>query len=661
MQTEHNPFSNEVAEFYLSLGWEVKVRPKTAQAPDSLFIRWSYAGTTHSAIVYCPDAWKEDFQIHLDGNLPDSGDIQRLIVTPRKLAEKTTGKLVSAGIRTLSYHELISETTGLEKYVQLLLEKCASWRNETWNGQNWFVRPDLSIEGKLGRHAAIDRIEAWVRAAEPRMLVVLGPTGIGKTMLLHNVAHDMARNYLQDPAHHPAPILIRFGESHPNVTLETLLVKHFRDMNLPAEGFSQLEHLAKYRRIVILFDAYEEMSDAANADFTLKNFSELKRHADQGWKLIFTWRTESCIDFLYRSRPMADPNEKRNVSNLLHEWTNREESFECMQLLDFTSVQMHDYLQKVRPDTPADHWEGFIHARDLAALSRHPVFLHLMAKQLPAPASATDEQEIELYAAFVQFWRQREQKRGRLQDEATILPLLSDLAWRMWLYEKDRISPRQLQQLIDKFFKERHRTRGLEQVDVITRQVAGAAIFTHDAAGNLSFLHSSFRDYLIARELHAVLQRASEQADQFHEARHLLQFKLLSPKILRFLCMQDLQWQGYPTLGKILQEKYEKTVSENALLILYTLANSRCDAGLTPAQRREAMANAIPPRIKMATADLPGMNLSAATLREADFEGANLSHAIFDDADLQFANFRGANLADASFKDARLEYAIGLS
>jgi len=92
------------------------------------------------------------------------------------------------------------------------------------------------------------------------------------------------------------PVLIPLREVRKDVALDSIVVRHFRDRGLPGVSFPRFEHLVQQGKIVLFFDAFDEMADRVRWDVTQANFQELRRAAVAAGKVVLTCRTHYFKD-----------------------------------------------------------------------------------------------------------------------------------------------------------------------------------------------------------------------------------------------------------------------------------------------------------------------------------------------------------------------------
>ncbi len=111
--------------------------------------------------------------------------------------------------------------------------------------------------------------------------------------------------------------------------------------------------------------------------------------------------------------------------------------------------------------------------------------------------------------------------------------------------------------------------------------------------------------------------------------------------------------------AKILEAGYQKNISENALLLFYTIIKMHCldqrfslhqdreGEALTSDQAasiRESLENRLPASMDMKNAALNGTALPGMVFRNVDFSGTGLENGLFTHAGFEKVVFSGSNL-----------------
>lgn len=646
-------FKDMIAELYRLFGFEVKVGFQVKEAKVDLWVERRSGGFSFRMMIECIEHQPTPKQIEallekyklVRSQLPSVGC---MVVTAQDLSSETLSLLERAGIRGMTYAELLRSLVPLDQYAKNLIAEIEEWREEHWQGEDWFIRPDFTTDWMRKSHRAWQQISAWLGGKRGNLLAMLGDLGTGKSTLASFLAYEMAKAYLADPLRHPAPVLIKLLNVRKEVSLESIVITHFSEQLEKSEiddfSFSRFEYLVQRGRIVLLFDAFDEMAERVRPLVMRNNLKELIRLSEQGGKVLLTCRT--------------------------HYFRNREEQEKlfgtgAVYLQEFSTEQVQNYLAKARPLTKEEDWRRIQEIYNLKDLARRPLLLDMIVKAMPTVQNIN---AANLYAEYARLWFDREQEKGRLLDKQVKISLMRELAWQIWHEEKRAIYFQDLLRLVKDLKGRKALDFGDEAEDDVAEEMRTASFLKRDDDGNYYFADTSFEEYFLACKIYECLKRP----DGPTAVRDLLRTRLFSRKVIFFLeKLISGDGANHSPFQQILQGPYEAQVSENALQILYWSERIRCEMEdeITDHERlRQALAKRIPRGARLSNAKLRGIVLEAADLSGADFSGADLSEANLNYAELQGVSFRGTILKEASmegvlavqadFREAQLSRAV---
>ncbi|MGH9837420.1 MAG: pentapeptide repeat-containing protein [Blastocatellia bacterium] len=630
-----------VADLYRLLGFETVRDQKLNEVPVDLLIEKRTGGINTKTVIECHE--RLDREDELDALILRQRRIRQvfpkidcLVVTAQPLDEPARAKLENSGISHITYPALLGEVVPLDGYVGKGLARHGQWRARHWRGEDWFIRPDVNTDLNKQLRPALEQVNAWLRGGRGSLLVLLGDVGTGKTTLARFLAYEMARAYQQDPLRHPAPVLVDLKDVRKETSLESILITHFREHLTEKEmgdfSLARFDHLVRHGRVVLLFDAFDEMAERMQRGVIRKNIEELIKPVKNGGKILVTCRTHYFKDIREQEGYVGEG---------------------AVYLQEFSNEQVQRYLRKARPRTAEKDWERIQEIYNLKELVARPLLLDMVVKTMPelreVDASA-------LYAKYSDFWFDREQEKGRLLDKEVKLFLMKELAWQIWDEEKHQIHFNDLLRLVKRLKGDERDFYG-EDVEDVAEELRTASFLTRNDEGFYSFADRSFGEYFLASKIHESLAAP----DDMNEVRKLLRTRLFNRKMIFFLTLLMKQTDSHRLLRNILTGDYEAFVSENALQILYWSGRMHCgmeDEITDYEELRQQLFAYLPRGIRMSNARLnplpngepAGFVLEGADLGEADFSGADLTGVNLNRAILQGANFRGAILTRASLE-----------
>ncbi|HMV86823.1 MAG TPA: pentapeptide repeat-containing protein [Blastocatellia bacterium] len=646
-------FKDLIAELYRLFGFEVRLDEQIRDLTIDLWVEKRSGGIRYQTMIECAESLLTTRQLDavtdkyksVRNQIPG---VTCLLVTAQEISLDAIAQLERNGIRVTSYSELLRSLVPLDQYAHTLIADVDNWRAERWQGEDWFIRPDVKTDWVRNSHHAWHQISAWLGGKRGNLLAMLGDLGTGKSTLASFLAYEMAKAYLADPLRHPAPVLVKLLNVRKEVSLESIIISHFSEQLDKAEmddfSFSRFEYLVRRGRIVLLFDAFDEMAERVRPLVMRNNLKELIRLSEQGGKVLLTCRT--------------------------HYFRNREEQEKlfgtgAVYLQEFSMSQVGSYLANARPQTKDEDLRKIREIYNLKDLARRPLLLDMIVKAMPTVRSVN---AAAMYAEYAKLWFDREQEKGRLLDKQVKISLMRELAWQIWHEEKRAIYFQDLLRLVKELKGRKTLDFGDEAEDDIAEEMRTASFLKRDDDGNYSFADTSFEEYFLACKVYECLKRPAGPPS----IRTLLRTRLFSRKVIFFL-EKLISEDGvtYAAFQQILQGDYETQVSENALQILYWSERIRCgmEQEITDHEKlRQTLGKCIPKGVQLANARLKEIVLEGADLSEADFTGADLAQANLNHTQLSKASFRGAILASASlenvtapqadFREAQLSRAV---
>ncbi|MDX2034650.1 MAG: pentapeptide repeat-containing protein [Blastocatellia bacterium] len=553
-----------------------------------------------------------------------------MVVTAREIPEDVRNSMTRGGIQVRTYPELLDSLLPLRAYVETLLSDLEAERQEKWEGQDWFIRPDVVLNGSSKRIPALEVISDWLGEKRDRLLALLGDLGTGKTTLASFVAYEMAQAYRKDPLRHPAPVLIKLHHVRKEIRLEGIVIAHFterlKSQEMEEFSFARFEHLVRRGRIVLLFDAFDEMAERLRPQIMRENLKELIRPIESGGKVLLTART--------------------------HYFQNRAEHESLLgkgavDLKEFTDEQVRKYLEKARPATKDKDWQRIQEIYNLKKLVERPLLLDMVVKTMRGTLS---DDAASLYADYAEIWIDREKNKGRALDKKVKLRLMIELAWRIWHEEKDKIHVAYLLRAIQELEESRQFSFADLTVEEVTEEMRTASFLKRNDEGQYFFADPSFEEYFLACKIYECLRKPASS----ERIKAALRTRLFRPKVVFFLeKLIAKNGASYEPLQELLKEAYQPQISENALHLLYW--SERIRIGMEnevthPEKLRQAFGAHFPRKARLAGARLKEIVLEAADLSEADFSGAELTKANLNEAQLREACFRGATLVEAGLE-----------
>ena len=663
-------FEDDVATLYRLLGFDVKQDVQLSGFQIDLMIEQDIGGLLTQAIVECKDkriTADERNQILAQQNLAQKKlpAFRWLAVSSQGFTADARTALTEAGVSCATYSELLRELVPLDNYVEGVIAEYESWKGERWNGEDWFIRPDLVTDITFEKRTALEYIGRWFGDSRGNLMVVLGDLGAGKSTLASFLAYNLAKSFRDDPIRQPAPVLIPLKDVRKENSLESIVISHFSSHGLQDINFRRFIHLVRVGKIILFFDAFDEMADRVRSEVTQNNFRELKRAAELNGKVMLTCRTHYFKDRNEQVTVIGEGPKLSEIETDLYRELRQQSSAEVVYLQEFDDEKILDYLAKARPDTVEEDWNKIQEIHNLKDLAQRPLLLDMIVKSLALLDKGQPVNAANLYTVYTNIWVDREEEKGRFLDKRIKLALMIELASRMWNEGKAAIHYDDLLPFLRVAAPEKMKSADSQELLDIAREIQGASFLRRmDDAGNFAFMHRSFMEFFLARKLFDSLA-GPEETGKIHAALDTNRF---DRKVIYFLTLLDEEDRMREPLQRILTTGYTPRASENALQILYWSKRIQLEMEETipdASRLREAMFGRIPSGAVLADANLQEIILEAAHLSSVNFDGADLTraklnHAIlsgcrFDRSKLEGARLDSATIRAVSFRDAHLE------
>ena len=650
---EHKQFIHDIETLYTFLGFHIEREPVIQGISYDLLVKQDIGGIKVNVIIICQthkiNSAQRDALIARQAMVRQTVPFyQWLVISIHGLDPDIRTSLINAGFTCVLYTDLLRTLVPLDIYNDNLLTLINQLMIEMWDNRDCFIRPFLETDIEYKGYPALSWFARWMGHHRSNFLVILGDLGTGKTTLSLFLAYHLAKNFKDDPIRHPAPVLIPLKDVRKEVSLSSIIIRHFEQQGIKDINFSRFIHLLKMGKIVLFFDAFDEMADRIQWDITVGNFNELRQAAIGQSKVILTCRTHYFKDRSERIRLIGESPKLTEIETELYQELRRESGSDVVFLKEFNDDQILDYLRKVRPNTWEKDWQKIHSIYNLKDLAHRPLMLDIIVKSLPR----IREQGIDaanLYNIFTEMWIDREERKGRYLNKDLKRELMYELAWRMFYEETSRIHFDELHPFINDMkscgILECYQDR---EYDIIFREMMTATFLKRNDQGYFSFMHRSFMEFFFAKRLYRAFLD-----NNISSVHAMLGKKRIDIKIISFLAMLGKnQHVIVKQLQRILTHDYLPMISENAIQIIYWIARIECGMADHVREMDELRAQTglyIPKKIILRGAQLQDINLEGADLSWADFSnadltGANLNYALLDDACFICANLTSARI-----------------
>ncbi|MEY4978148.1 MAG: hypothetical protein RLZZ352_418, partial [Pseudomonadota bacterium] len=507
---------------------------------------------------------------------------------------------------------------------------------------------------------------AWANGRDSRLWVLLGDYGTGKTAFTEKLAYELAKRAMADGAA-PVPLRVSLRDFPNKVRLEDLLAERWRQATGQRKDPRVLLHLVQRGRIVLLFDAFDEMGIATAGRSVVDQFRMLvgitanPGDTATGNRVLITCREQFFKDH-GDALKAATGEQDRIPTSPLQDVAQRFDGA-IHTVATFTPEQIRQFLVLRLGPAQGEEALTFLREQNMMELGDRPQLLDIIIASLPAlqerqARSGATLSTGALYQTYTNKWLDDFKPAERQSSSALLRSVLEELALLLWQRVGNRIHYGDLYALV----KQRVDLRGSLDPNQLDVELRTAAFLSRTPDGLYGFSHRSFLEFFLARRI----ERSACQPAA-NDVAEVLNIPRLSAETTQFLHdlvpvndtarRQALQQAVHGLLQAQRPETVAAAARVNALWLGYRCAHLETHSVQATQQ---AMAAWIPPTAHLAGLDLsdlplmllaaPGADLRNSQLSRCELSGADLRGAQLTQADLQHARLIGADLRDAQLQ-----------
>ena len=511
---------------------------------------------------------------------------------------------------------------------------------------------------------AIDDLEAhglqWANGTGSRLWVLLGDYGTGKTAYTRKLSYELAKLAKND-SNAPVPLRISLREFPNKVTLDDLVAERWLQATGQRKDPRVLLHLVQRGRIVLLFDAFDEMGIATAGRSVVDQFRMLVRIAGQageggnglaGNRVLVTCREQFFKDHGDAINTAAGRDDRIPESQL--EGITKSFDGTIDTVAPFDAQQIEFFLTKRLGFVEGLKALQFLKDQNLLSLGDRPQLLDIIIASLPdlqlKQASTGAAINVGgLYQTYTNQWLDNFKPTERQSTSSVLRAVLEELAHSLWQRQGNRMHYGDLFAL----FKDRIDLRGKLDPNQLDVELRTAAFLSRTPDGMYGFSHRSFLEYFLARHI----ERAA-CSDHAQALANVLAIPRLSREVCSFV--HDLVPQQDASRREALRRAVRSLLADAPSLLPLAARVNALILGHHLNQHSPGAASYIPPAAALAGADLSELNLAGLQAPAIDLQGArlvatNLSQANLLGALLQSANLTQAVLTEANLSQAQLQ------
>jgi NACHT domain/CobQ/CobB/MinD/ParA nucleotide binding domain len=376
----------------------------------------------------------------------------------------------------------------------------------------------------------------WIAGAGPRLMLVRGDPGSGKTGFLRRLAYELALRAEAEPTA-PTPILIELRGAAAGATLETLLQQQLRAAIGWHGNPEAILYLLNSGRVILLLDGFDEtaVSSRDGAEEQLRLLTHPTEHTGMtasSNRMIVASRLDTQVDAVVLD---LSPFNHEQVERFFRNRLGRERA----QLA----------YDKVMADPPSS-------AKSI------PMFLELLASDTAASsreggawaAAEAGLKPAALFERHVEHWIAGEASDALLPIQRA--RLVERLAAELWKVSAGELPQAQLVAAV-RANEPQLAELDTEQLDMVLRS---APFVTRSEVGAYGFSHRSILEYVLARHL---LRRAQLGVDALRAA--LATERLDASCTALFVDLAAQQATVRDAIRQIVDGPYTPDATENAV------------------------------------------------------------------------------------------------
>lgn len=512
----------------------------------------SYDGSYIKTIISCKHytgvvgvgavrEWNQVFQPLFTARQADSA----VIVSKDGFTQDAQLFAKQTGVRLVTIDRLRWASCDFTPYLRA---KNAEFASEDVFRMKRYVPLRLRFDGEA---TAVDAHEAtctFLTAANQSLLILLGDFGAGKTTFTKHLFQSLATAFLSDPGKARMPIYINLREYPGHLNLSSLvtdlLVNQYRAR---CPGFSSIERLHREGKLVVIFDAFDEMASRTDYQTTLQNFNAVERLLIGKGKTLLACRTHY----------FKDQEEVTTVYGGTELYKlSRQNRYRLCYLQGFEPQQIEAYVKAVSGDESQLYLKQIKETYNLEGLAQRPILLDMITEVLPTLVKRRQEvNSATLYSVYVDFWLRRDDWRTTLSKEER-LKFTSAFANGIYDSGADVFKWEDVEKAIRARWPESSK-KEIEyyQYDIRTCTFIRWAPGT----GEYKFVHQSFMEYFVAFRLYESI---------IHDDKSALSARAHTEGVLHFLSELKGTQQACDTIERWLRWSPSESLIRNAFAVL---------------------------------------------------------------------------------------------
>ncbi len=510
-------------------------------------------------------------------------------------------------------------------------------------------------------NSLMNNVISFINSDKEKAQLILGEYGSGKTSFCMHLTYKLIKQFNRYKNSY-IPILIflkDYSKSSIDELLTNFFINKYRINNGNIHTFNQL---LKYRKVLLIFDGYDEVSKRVDYDMKFRVYKEICKYGIGNTKIILTCRPNFFQD-------LNEYNEIFQDSYLHYEPTEYNKiSFNETHIKELNKVQIMSFLDSHSKELNkigleiSEFYKIIRTTHDLWDLSKRPFLLSIIIKTLPKiildSRSRLEKEKgktitinaSNLYEIYTDDWLKREDNKGKTLIKASEKKMFCEnLAFKMFSDDILSINYRDLPDQIKQHFS---KLRDIIDIDYFRHDIQSCSFLKSDGSGNYSFIHTSFMEFFVAKSIvqklcniyHLLSGITKPTAETINDINQILGKNYITTEISLFISdllrKSEIEKVEIQTLLARSLVNLDSIAQKNSLSIL-----AKTDINLGP------LLNSI--NLK----DLEGIDLSYAKIFNVSLHKIKFINASFYKARIENVVFNSL-LLGAKFQKAKIKSSI---
>jgi uncharacterized protein YjbI with pentapeptide repeats len=635
-------FERYVAELYQELGAKEIAHDINicGNQIDVFAVVPSYDGSQVKTILSCKHhkgvvgvqgvrEWNQVFQALFNAREADSA----VIVSKDGFTQNAQRFAKDAGVRLTTIDQLRWASCDFAPYLQ---SKVSEFHAEPLFQKKHYIPLKVRFDGTQISTDADEAVLRFLAAADEAVLILLGDFGAGKTTFTKHLFQVLTGKFFEAPDANRMPIHVNLREypGHLNLSslMTDLLVNQYRSR---CPGFSSVERLQREGKLVVIFDAFDEMASRTDYQTTLQNFQALERLIIGKGKIVLTCRTHYFKD-QEEVATVYGGTELYKIS--------RQKRYQLAYVEGFQSEQIEAYVRAVCGDEWPKYLRQIRETYNLQGLAQRPILLDMITEVLPnlvKKGQAVDSAT--LYSVYVDFWLKRDDWRTTLSRDER-LRFTTAFAVAIYNTKADVFKWEDVEKAVRTRWPESTK-KELEhyQYDIRTCSF----IRWEPKTGDYKFVHQSFMEHFVASRLYEGIIHGDKQG---------LMSRNHTDGVLHFLSELKGTEQARETLLRWLRARSSDTLVRNAFSVLKKWQPQLNNEGFGGIRLSElTLAGMAFVECKFANCILNLLKLPENRWERCKIRDSNISGCIWADGHLKELDLQRCRISTTAIRKTRLE------